>query len=350
MMRNRREKDGVLAMVTPATTINIINEERDPRDLMDTSMAIKVVKFGGSSLADAKQIQKAAAIIKADPQRRYVVPSAPGKRFSKDIKVTDMLYTCYDLAEQGLDFSDALQAIRERYNDIITGLGMTFSLDDEFEEIAANFKKRAEEGFYDGKPFFALQKGIYAITGASNDEGTEGVTDDGKFIENECSVNLWPFKGALLGYSSQQGYSDSRFFFTGALEITEENKKELRGYTDQETSAQVIPDELITAFEKRGSVPGFAGTYTVFGQVINGFDALDKILWSASDKSTMKPLEEIKIVKVTLDSYKDGKFTIEEPTSDKYLTAKEIAELQNESNGTSDSNSSTASSSDSSSN
>ena len=67
-------------------------------------MATKVVKFGGSSLADAKQIQKAAAIIKADPQRRYVVPSAPGKRFSKDIKVTDMLYTCYDLAEQGLDF------------------------------------------------------------------------------------------------------------------------------------------------------------------------------------------------------------------------------------------------------
>ena len=195
-------------------------------------------------------------------------------------------------------------------------------------KTVANFKKRAEEGFYDGKPFFALQKGIYAITGASNDEGTEGVTDDGKFIENECSVNLWPFKGALLGYSSQQGYSDSRFFFTGALEITEENKKELRGYTDQETSAQVIPDELITAFEKRGSVPGFAGTYTVFGQVINGFDTLDKILWSASDKSTMKPLEEIKIVKVTLDSYKDGKFTIEEPTSDKYLTAKEIAELQ----------------------
>ena len=84
--------------------------------------------------------------------------------------------------------------------------------------------------------------------------------------------------------------------------------------------------------------------------MINGFDTLDKILWSASDKNTMKPLEEIKIVKVTLDSYKDGKFTIEEPTSDKYLTAEEIAELQNESNGTSGSNSSTTGSSDSSSN
>ena len=198
----------------------------------------------------------------------------------------------------------------------------------------ANFKKRAEEGFYDGKPFFALQKGIYAITGASNDEGTEGITDDGKYIENECSVNLWPFKGALLGYSSQQGYSDSRFFFTGARELTEENKKELRGYTNQETSAQVIPEELITAFQKRGSVPGFAGAYTVFGQVINGFDVLDKILWTDSDKSNMKPLEELKIVKVTLDTYKDGKFTIEEPTSDKYLSAEEIEKLQNESNGT----------------
>lgn len=197
----------------------------------------------------------------------------------------------------------------------------------------ANFKKRAEEGFYDGKPFFALQKGIYAITGASNDEGTEGITDDGEYIENECSVNLWPFKGSLLGYSSQQGYSDSRFFFTGALELTEENKKELRGYTNQETSAQVIPEELITAFEKRGSVPGFAGTYTVFGQVINGFDVLDKILWTDSDKSNMKPLEELKIVKVTLDTYKDGKFTIEEPTSDKYLSAEEIEKIQNESGG-----------------
>lgn len=198
----------------------------------------------------------------------------------------------------------------------------------------ANFKKRAEEGFYDGKPFFALQKGIYAITGASNDEGTEGITDDGKYIENECSVNLWPFKGALLGYSTQQGYSDSRFFFTGALEITEENKKELRGYTNQETSAQVIPEELITAFEKRGSVPGFAGAYTIFGQVINGFDVLDKILWTDSDKSNMKPLEDLKIVKVTLDTYKDGKFAIEEPTSDKYLSAEEIAKIQNESNST----------------
>ena len=130
-------------MVTPATTINIINEERDPRDLMDTSMAIKVVKFGGSSLADAKQIQKAAAIIQADPQRRYVVPSAPGKRFSGDTKVTDMLYACYALAEAGVEFQKELEAIQARYDDIIAGLGIQLSLADEFAVIAENFRKRA---------------------------------------------------------------------------------------------------------------------------------------------------------------------------------------------------------------
>ena len=134
-------------MVTPATTINIINEERDPRDLMDTSMAIKVVKFGGSSLADAKQIQKAAAIIQADPQRRYVVPSAPGKRFSGDTKVTDMLYACYALAEAGVEFQKELEAIQARYDDIIAGLGIQLSLADEFAVIAENFRKRAGKDY-----------------------------------------------------------------------------------------------------------------------------------------------------------------------------------------------------------
>ena len=61
-------------------------------------MNVKVVKFGGSSLADAKQITKAAEIIKSDEKRKFVVPAAPGKRFSADIKVTDMLYNCNNLA------------------------------------------------------------------------------------------------------------------------------------------------------------------------------------------------------------------------------------------------------------
>ena len=65
----------------------------------------KVVKFGGSSLASAEQFRKVGEIIRSDKSRRYVVPSAPGKRYDGDTKVTDLLYQCYELAEQEKDFS-----------------------------------------------------------------------------------------------------------------------------------------------------------------------------------------------------------------------------------------------------
>lgn len=103
----------------------------------------KVVKFGGSSLASAEQFKKVGAIIKADKERKFVVPSAPGKRFSGDIKVTDMLYGCYDLAEAGQDFKKELQAIKDRYQEIIDGLAIKLSLDEEFKKIEKNFKEKA---------------------------------------------------------------------------------------------------------------------------------------------------------------------------------------------------------------
>ncbi|MBQ4560200.1 MAG: aspartate kinase [Tyzzerella sp.] len=103
----------------------------------------KVVKFGGSSLASAEQFEKVGAIIRAEESRKYVVPSAPGKRFSGDTKVTDMLYGCYAVAEKGNDFADLLDGIQTRYNEIITGLKLDLSLDKEFEVIYENFKNKA---------------------------------------------------------------------------------------------------------------------------------------------------------------------------------------------------------------
>ena len=96
---------------------------------------IKVVKFGGSSLASAEQFKKVGDIIKADADRRYVVPSAPGKRFKEDTKVTDMLYKCYALAEEGKPFDKELKEIKERYMEIIHGLKLKLSLDEEFTVI-----------------------------------------------------------------------------------------------------------------------------------------------------------------------------------------------------------------------
>lgn len=103
----------------------------------------KVVKFGGSSLASAQQFSKVKSIITADKHRRYVIPSAPGKRFSGDIKVTDMLYDCYDTAVSGSNFEEKLDKIHERYNEIIEGLHLDLSLDKEFDKIYEYFKNGA---------------------------------------------------------------------------------------------------------------------------------------------------------------------------------------------------------------
>ncbi len=105
-------------------------------------MSIKVTKFGGSSLASAEQFKKVADIVLADRDRKYVVPSAPGKRFKEDTKVTDLLYQCYDEFSKGQE-SSAFEQIKERYNLIIEGLGLELSLDHEFELLRLSFIGRA---------------------------------------------------------------------------------------------------------------------------------------------------------------------------------------------------------------
>ena len=99
----------------------------------------KVSKFGGSSLASAKQFKKVGDIIRADKSRRYVVPSAPGKRNDKDEKVTDMLYACYDAASEGRSYKKILEKIRGRYEEMIEGLDLNLNLDHEFAKLEENF-------------------------------------------------------------------------------------------------------------------------------------------------------------------------------------------------------------------
>jgi len=102
---------------------------------------IKTVKFGGSSLSDANQFKKVADIILSDKNRRYVVPSAPGKRYKDDVKVTDMLYKCNALAERGESIDVYFDGIKKRYNEIINGLGLKdFSLEEDFETVKNNIK------------------------------------------------------------------------------------------------------------------------------------------------------------------------------------------------------------------
>ena len=104
---------------------------------------VKVVKFGGSSLADAAQFRKVIKIIQAENDRKYVVPSAPGKRFSGDTKVTDMLYNCYEMAAKGNDITEIFTTIMDRYNSIITELGLELDLTKIFENIRGSIIHKA---------------------------------------------------------------------------------------------------------------------------------------------------------------------------------------------------------------
>ncbi len=128
---------------------------------------IKVVKFGGSSLADAKQFKKVADIIKSDKNRRFVVASAPGKRFSEDIKITDMLYACYEKAAKGEDFSADFNAIEERYNSIISELNIDISLAKDYETIKNAFAHTAGRDYAASRGEYLNSKVLAAYLGYS---------------------------------------------------------------------------------------------------------------------------------------------------------------------------------------
>ena len=108
---------------------------------------VKVVKFGGSSLADAEHFRQVARIIKADPARRFVVPSAPGKRNKDDTKVTDMLYTCYGMIKNQENIDEYYKNITKRYNDIISDLGLNFDISGELEYIKNALQHRSGRDF-----------------------------------------------------------------------------------------------------------------------------------------------------------------------------------------------------------
>ena len=190
-------------------------------------MQTKVVKFGGSSLADANQFKKVADIILSENSRRYVVPSAPGKRFSDDIKVTDMLYACYDSAVKGADFSEQFKAIMDRYNSIISDLGLDFSLDKDFEIIRACFIGRAgrdyaaSRGEYLNGKILAKYLGFTFVDAAEviffNDNGTLDSDKTNRVLSEKLS---YIEKAVSPGYYGSMPNDTIKTFSRGGSDIT----------------------------------------------------------------------------------------------------------------------------------
>lgn len=194
---------------------------------------IKVVKFGGSSLADAAQFKKVSEIVLSEESRRYVVPSAPGKRFSGDTKVTDMLYQCYDLAEMGDLTDEAFAKIEERYNNIISDLGLNISLDAEYAKIKNDFKNKVGRDY-------AASRGEYL---------------NGRILAE------------YIGYDFIDA-AEVIFFDRNGLLDNEKTNKAVKAACEKHTKA-VIPGFYGSAFD--GSVKTFSrGGSDVTGSVVAG--------------------------------------------------------------------------------
>lgn len=187
----------------------------------------KVVKFGGSSLASSKQFKKVGDIIRADKSRRYVVPSAPGKRDSKDDKVTDLLYQTYDAASGGKPYAKLLDKIKARYNEIIDGLDLNLNLDSEFKTIEENFVKKlgrdyaASRGEYLNGIIMASYLGFKFIDAAHVIFFNEDGTLDAEKTNEEIAHTLEHENNAVIpGFYGSKADGSICTFSRGGSDIT----------------------------------------------------------------------------------------------------------------------------------
>lgn len=110
-------------------------------------MGIKVAKFGGSSVADGIQLAKMREIIEQDADRKYIIVSAPGKRFPSDTKVTDLLYLCMTQKENNIPYDQVFQVIEDRFMAVKMNLGLEVDLKKHFDEIKKNMDEGASEDY-----------------------------------------------------------------------------------------------------------------------------------------------------------------------------------------------------------
>lgn len=187
---------------------------------------VKTVKFGGSSLASAEQFKKVKAIIERDADRRYVVVSAPGKRFPGDDKITDLLYRCQALRAQGLSFDAAYKAIAERFIGIRDGLRLDLCIEAELDEIRSRIEAGTTPDFAASRGEYLNAKLLSACLGFDFLDATELIRfrDDGTFDDDATSLRAGVLtaheKAVIPGFYGRMRNGMIRTFSRGGSDIT----------------------------------------------------------------------------------------------------------------------------------
>ena len=190
-------------------------------------MQVKALKFGGSSLADAEQFKKVASIVKAEDSRRYVVVSAPGKRFDGDTKITDMLYEAYGIADAGEDATEIFAKIRGRFESIISGLALDLDLSKDFDKIFNAFQHHpgrdyaASRGEYLNAKIFAAYIGYDFVDAAKYIFFKDNGTFDAERTNEALSEALSRHERAVLpGFYGSMPNGTVKTFSRGGSDIT----------------------------------------------------------------------------------------------------------------------------------
>lgn len=155
-------------------------------------MGIKVAKFGGSSVADALQIEKIKDIIQSDEKIKYVVVSAPGKRFGEDSKVTDLLYLCKTHIEHKIPYEQIFQVICDRFMAVDMNLSADINLKKEFDEIKKNLESGASADYIASRGEYLNAKLIASYLGYDFIDAASLIKfdDKGRFMEEVTNTTI----------------------------------------------------------------------------------------------------------------------------------------------------------------
>ena len=240
-----------------------------------------------------------------------IIAAAAALSMSGCVSSVSNAMTEYDFAEMNTDF---VQLKAPNDGDTIaivqTDLGeFRMVLYDEYApNTVAAFIADAESGVYDNMPVYAVASDVYFMTGGhENEKGNYiGRSSDDELVENEYSVDLWPFAGAVMSYSEKTDYSDSRRFVcnTDAESLTEDAINQLKDSTSsvEDETARNNMLALFDKFYEVGGVFGLSGTVTVFGQTYEGMDVVERLCGIAV-KDDGRADEEVMIQSVTISEY-----------------------------------------------
>jgi aspartate kinase len=188
---------------------------------------LKVCKFGGTSVADAAQLRRVKAIVEADPGRRWVVPSAPGKRNAQDHKVTDLLYLCHEHVRRGVGFDEVFGLISARYRQIASELGLSIPIDELLTEVRARIAGGANADYCASRGEFLNGHIVAALLGYDFVDPAEIVLFDerGSFLSEETNravgVRLAKHaRSVVSGFYGSKPDGSIKTFSRGGSDIT----------------------------------------------------------------------------------------------------------------------------------